>query len=139
MREMQRAVEDLGAEYEERHGRNPIAYVLAEVGGNAGYGLAGADTKDPDQLGGISIELIDADLRPYSSFAFVGELQTRVTQLPLAETVTFRGWRSGPGGDALDVEFFGADGGHPEIGLRGTENRFGPIPRGLGGRRQSGL
>jgi multidrug efflux pump subunit AcrB len=28
---------------------------------------------------------------------------------PLAETVSFRGWRSGPGGDALDVQFFGAD------------------------------
>ncbi len=109
MREMQRATEALGAEYEERHGTNPIDYVIAQVGGNAGWGLAGADTKDNDLLGGISIELIDADLRPYSSFAFVGELQDRVVQHPLAETVTFRGWRSGPGGDALDVQFFGAD------------------------------
>ncbi|WP_171175703.1 efflux RND transporter permease subunit [Ruegeria sp. HKCCD8929] len=109
MREMQRATEELGRIYEERHGRNPIDYVLAEIGGNAGYGLAGADTKDPDLLGGISIELIDADLRPYSSFAFVGELQDFVNRHPLAETVSFRGWRSGPGGDALDVQFFGAD------------------------------
>ena len=108
MREMQRATEELGQEYETRHGRNPLDYVMAQVGGNAGWGLPGADTKDPDQLGGIAIELIDADLRPYSSFAFVGELQERVRQHPLAETVTFRGWRSGPGGDALDVEFFGA-------------------------------
>ena len=108
MRELQRATEELGAEYEERHGRNPLDYVMAQVGGNTGYGLAGADTKEPDQLGGIAIELIDADLRPYSSFAFVGELQERVQQHPLAETVSFRGWRSGPGGDALDVEFYGA-------------------------------
>ena len=28
---------------------------------------------------------------------------------PLVEVVSFRGWRSGPGGDALDVQFFGAD------------------------------
>ena len=26
----------------------------------------------------------------------------------MAETVSFRGWRSGPGGDALDVQFYGA-------------------------------
>jgi len=108
MREMQRATEELGAEYEERHGLNPLDYVMAEIGGNSGRGLAGADTKDPDHLGGIAIELIDPDLRSYSSFAFVGELQDRVRQHPLAETVSFRGWRSGPGGDALDVEFYGA-------------------------------
>lgn len=108
MREMQRAVEELANEYEAEHGRNPVDYVLAEIGGNSGRGLSGTDTKDIDQLGGISIELIDADLRPYSSFAFVADLQDRVVRLPLVEQVSFRGWRSGPGGDALDVQFFGA-------------------------------
>lgn len=109
MRELQRATEELGLEYERRHGENPLEYVMAQVGGNAGRGLAGADTKDADLLGGISIELIDADQRPYTSFAFVGELQERVVNHPLAETVSFRGWRSGPGGDALDVQFYGAE------------------------------
>ncbi|MHA6263345.1 efflux RND transporter permease subunit [Arenibacterium sp. CAU 1754] len=109
MREMQRATEALGKEYEERYGANPLDYVMAEVGGNAGRGLSGVDTKDTDLLGGISIELIDADLRPYSSFAFVAELQDKVVRHPLVETVSFRGWRSGPGGDALDVQFYGAD------------------------------
>ena len=109
MHEMQRATNELAAEYEAEHGLNPLSYVIAEIGGNAGFGLAGADTKEPDQLGGISIELIDSDLRPYSSFAFVADLQDRVMQHPLAETVSFRGWRSGPGGDALDVQFYGAD------------------------------
>ncbi len=109
MREMQRATNELAAEYEAEHGVNPLGYVIAEIGGNAGFGLAGTETKAPDQLGGISIELIDADLRPYSSFAFVADLQDRVVQHPLAETVSFRGWRSGPGGDALDVQFYGAD------------------------------
>ncbi|WP_433990297.1 Multidrug efflux pump subunit AcrB (plasmid) [Pseudoseohaeicola sp. NH-UV-7] len=108
MREMQRAVQSLGAEYEERYGRNPLDYVIAEIGGNAGRGLSGVETKDKDLLGGISVELIDADLRPYSSFAFVGELQDAVRHHPLVETVSFRSWRSGPGGDALDVQFFGA-------------------------------
>ena len=109
MREMQRAAEELGKEYEERHGRNPLDYVIAEIGGNAGRALAGSETKDTDLLGSISIELIDADLRPYSSFAFVGELQERVARHPMVETVSFRGWRSGPGGDALDIQLFGAE------------------------------
>jgi multidrug efflux pump subunit AcrB len=109
MREMQRAVEAVGAEFEAQHGTNPIAYVLAEVGGNTGGGLAVADNKDSDLLGSIAIELIDADLRPYSSFAFVAALQDEVRELPLVEALSFRGWRGGPGGDAIDVQIFGAD------------------------------
>ena len=108
MRMMQEGVEALAAEYAERYGRNPVDFVMAEIGGNAGRGLAGNETKDADQLGGISIELIDADLRPYSSFAFVGELRDAIPRHPLVETLSFRGWRSGPGGDALAVEFSGA-------------------------------
>jgi multidrug efflux pump subunit AcrB len=128
MREMQRATEALGAEYAERHGQNPLDYVMAEIGGNAGWGLAGADTKDPDLLGGISIDLIDADLRPYSSFAFVGELQDRVNRHPLAETVSFRGWRSGPGGDALDVQFIGADSSTLKAASEALQNALAKFP-----------
>ena len=109
MRELQRATEELGAEYEQRHGRNPLDYVMAQVGGSSGPSPAGASTKDADQLGGISIELIDADLRPYSSFAFVADLQERVENHPLVETVAFRGGRSGPGGDSLNVRLYGAE------------------------------
>lgn len=109
MREVQRATEAVAARYEEEFGVSPVSYVLAEIGGNTGVGLTGVDNKDADLLGSIAIELIDADLRPYSSFAFVGDLQTEVRQLPLLETVSFRGWRGGPGGDAIDVQIFGAD------------------------------
>lgn len=109
MRELQRAAEVVATRYEQEHGRNPIAYALAEIGGNTGGGLAAADDKDADLLGSIALELIDADLRPYSSFAFVADLQDEVRQLPLTEAVSFRGWRGGPGGDAIDVEIFGAD------------------------------
>lgn len=109
MRELQRATEVLGRQYEERYGRNPLDYVMAEIGGNAGRGLSGVEAKAKDLLGGISIELIDADLRPYSSFAFVAELQDTVQRHPLVETISFRGWRSGPSGDALDVKFYGAN------------------------------
>ncbi|EAR49910.1 transporter, AcrB/AcrD/AcrF family protein [Oceanicola granulosus HTCC2516] len=109
MREMQRATEALGAEYEAEHGRNPVAYAIAEIGGNSGRGLSGADTKDADQLGALTVELIEADLRPYSSFAFVSDLQDAVVQHPLAETVSFRSWGSGPGGDDIDIQLMGAD------------------------------
>jgi multidrug efflux pump subunit AcrB len=80
VREMQRAVDAVAARLEEEHGRNPVAYVVAEIGGNTGGGLSGADSKDADLLGSIAIELIDADLRPYSSFAFVAQLQDEVRQ-----------------------------------------------------------
>ena len=109
MAELQRATEAVAARYEAEHGRSPVTYALAEVGGNTGYGLSGSDTKDADLLGSIAIELIDADLRPYSSFEFVGDLQEEAQRHPLAETISFHGWRSGPGGDGLAVEFFGAE------------------------------
>ncbi|MCV2883026.1 efflux RND transporter permease subunit [Actibacterium sp. XHP0104] len=109
MRELQRATDAVAARYEAQYGTNPLDYVLGEVGGNTGRGLSGVESKDSDLLGSIAIELIDADLRPYSSFAFLAELQDEVRQGPLVETLSFRGWRAGPGGDALDVQFFGAD------------------------------
>lgn len=108
MRLLQAAVEEVAAEYEKEHGRNPVDYAIGQIGGGSGRGLSGADTKDADQLGGISIELIDPDDRPYSSFQFLSDLQDRVARHPLLEELSFRGWRHGPGGDALDVQFYGA-------------------------------
>ncbi|MCP3970580.1 MAG: efflux RND transporter permease subunit [Rhodobacteraceae bacterium] len=109
MREMQRATGAVAARLEAEHGADPLDYVIAEVGGNTGRGLSGVETKEAFQLGSIAIELIDADLRPYSSFQFVAALQDEVRNHPMAETVSFRGYRSGPGGDALDVQLYGAD------------------------------
>jgi multidrug efflux pump subunit AcrB len=109
MREMQRATTALGAQYAAEHGINPLRFVVAEIGGNSGRAIAGSDTKDADQLGAITIELIDADSRPYTSFAFVSALQDSIVQHPMAETVSFRSWGSGPGADGLDIQLFGAD------------------------------
>ncbi|WP_237401422.1 efflux RND transporter permease subunit, partial [Rhodovulum sulfidophilum] len=109
MAELQRAAEAVGARYAAEYGTDPVTYALAEMGGNAGRGLAGAEIKDPDLLGAISLELIDADARPYSSFDFVRALQDEVRPHPKVESLSFRSWRAGPGGDALDVEFFGAE------------------------------
>ena len=108
MRQLQRTVDEVGAQFEAEHGTNPIQYSLAEIGGTSGRGLSGQETKETYQLGSIAIELIDADLRPYSSFAFVAELQDAMPQHPMLETISFRGWRGGPGGDAIDIELSGA-------------------------------
>ena len=108
-RELQRAVAAVADSYEEEYGVNPVVHALVQVGGTTGRGLPGADTKDPDQLGAIDIGLIDADLRTYSSTAFVTDLQQEVNRLPLLELMSFRSVGSGPGGDSLNVNFYGAD------------------------------
>ncbi len=109
MREMQRATEELGAEYAERDGVSPLTYVVAEIGGNSGRALSGTENRESWQMGAITIQLIDADQRPYSSTEFVMALQERIRQHPMAETVSFRSWASGPGGDDISVRLFGAD------------------------------
>lgn len=109
VRLLQIAVEEVGLKFEEEHGQNPLKYVLAEIGGMTGRPLAGAAGKDRALLGSIAIELIDADLRPYSSWAFVAEIQEAAPSHPKLETVSFRGWRGGPGGDSLSVQISGAD------------------------------
>lgn len=109
MQEMQRATAALAARYENETGANPVSFVVAQIGGSAGRGIAGADQKDPDQLGAIGISLVDADSRAFTSAEFVSALQEEVVQSPTAETVSFRSWGSGPGGDSLDVQMYGAD------------------------------
>ena len=109
MAEMQRATEALAAELEAEFGVNPVTFAIAQIGGSAGRGLSGSDTKEPWQLGAITVSLIDADLRPYSSAEFVQRLQEKVVRHPLAETVSFRSWGSGPGGDSVDIQLSGAE------------------------------
>ena len=108
VRELQRTVQVTAEQYEDKYGVNPVTYMMAEVGGNTGRGLSGTETKDKDLLGSIAVELIDADFRPYTSFVFLGSVKEAVRNHAQLETISFRRWRSGPGGDALDVQFFGA-------------------------------
>ena len=108
VQELQNTVAATAKEYEDKYGVNPVTYVMAEVGGNTGRGLSGTDAKDKDLLGSIAVELIDADARPYTSFVFLGSVKEAVRNHAQLETISFRRWRSGPGGDALDVQFFGA-------------------------------
>ncbi|EKE43730.1 acriflavin resistance protein [Oceaniovalibus guishaninsula JLT2003] len=106
---LQRATTELGARYAEEYGLDPVDYSIGQIGGTAGRGLSGTENTDDDLLGGISIELIDADLRPYSSFEFVAALQDAVPRHPRLEQISFRRWGGGPGGDAIDVQLSGAD------------------------------
>lgn len=105
--EMERALDVVDQRYRETYGRAPVEFALATIGATAGRGLRSADSKDVDQLGGLSIELIDPDLRPYSAFKFIGDWRKEITRPPLLETLAVRGERSGPGGDAIDVRLFG--------------------------------
>jgi multidrug efflux pump subunit AcrB len=109
LRELQRAADELAAQIEAESGVNPITFAMVEVGGNVGRPLASAENKDGDLLGGISIDLVDADLRPISSFAFASQLQDMVTRHPQLEEFSFRSWGSGPGGDTLSVDLLGGD------------------------------
>ncbi|WP_406871097.1 efflux RND transporter permease subunit [Thioclava sp. 'Guangxiensis'] len=109
MRELQALVAKVGADYETEYGLNPVTYVIGQLGGASGRSLASADTKDTDQLGSISVELVDQDLRPYSSADFIRRLQQEAPDNPALEELSFRGFRAGPGGDSLAVQFTGAE------------------------------
>ncbi|MDP5307084.1 efflux RND transporter permease subunit [Paracoccus spongiarum] len=106
---VQDAVDRVAAEYEAEYGISPVTHAMTQVGGNSGRPLPGADTRDADLLGAIQLELIDPDFRPYSSFEFVSALQEAMPTDPRLETISFRGFRSGPGGDAISVRMTGAE------------------------------
>jgi multidrug efflux pump subunit AcrB len=109
MAELQRAAETVGAALAAEHGRDPLAYVLGQVGGNTGRGLAAAEDRDADLAGSITLELIDADLRPYSAFEVLRRVQAEARTLPETEELSFRSFRAGPGGDALSIQLYGAE------------------------------
>ncbi|MDM7933385.1 efflux RND transporter permease subunit [Tabrizicola sp.] len=109
LRELQRAADVVTARFEAEHGRNPATFMLAEIGGGAGRSLSGADTKGPDQLGSISMELISPDLRPYPTSAFIAALNEEVVPHPLLEELSFRNAFFGPGGASLSVDLYGGE------------------------------
>jgi multidrug efflux pump subunit AcrB len=104
MVELQRAVTDLAARYEAETGVNPVLHALAEIGGNSGRALASAENKGPELLGAITVDLVDADLRSFSSFEFTSALQDEVRPHPRLEEFSFRSFGAGPGGDSLSVD-----------------------------------
>jgi multidrug efflux pump subunit AcrB len=128
MRELQRATDAVATRLAEENGTNPVEFVLAEVGGGTGRGLSSAEGKDADLLGGISIELIDPDLRPFSSFQFIATLETEIRRHPLLEELSFRGGRFGPGGDAISVDLFGATSENLKAAAEALKARLAQYP-----------
>lgn len=108
MREMQRAA-DAVAERLAEGGPDPVQFVLAEIGGNAGRALQGADQKQPYQLGAITIALVEPDDRSFSAGQFTQAMQEEIRNHPLAETVSFRSFGTGPGDDAIDIALAGLE------------------------------
>jgi len=125
---VQEAVDGVAADYEAEYGINPITHMMTQVGGNSGRPLPGAETRDADLLGAVQIELIDPDFRPYSSFEFVSALQEAMPTNPRLETISFRGFRSGPGGDAISVRMTGADAARLKDAAEALKQRLAAFP-----------
>lgn len=128
MREVQRATDAVGRNFAAEHGRNPVTYALAEVGGSSGRNLDGAASKDADLLGGITIELIDPDLRPYSSPAVATAIREEIADHPLLEEMSFRSARFGPGGASLSVDLFGTSTESLQAAAAALELALVPFP-----------
>jgi multidrug efflux pump subunit AcrB len=109
MKELQRAAEAVTSRFESEHGLNPVTFVLAEIGGGAGRSLASAESKGPDLVGSIAMELISPDLRPYPTSAFLTALEDEVVPHPLLEELSFRNAFFGPGGASLAVDLYGGE------------------------------
>ena len=71
IKELERANKKVASQFETKNGRNPITFQISQVGGYEGRGISGAENKEKDLLGSFTVELIDVDLRPYSSFAIL--------------------------------------------------------------------
>ncbi|MGY6549997.1 MAG: efflux RND transporter permease subunit [Roseinatronobacter sp.] len=109
LRELQRATAAVAARLEAESGVNPVLFTITEIGGHAGRALASAENKDGDLLGAISIDLVDADDRTLSSFAFAAAVEEEAQPHPRLEEFSFRSWGQGPGGDTLSVDLTGGD------------------------------
>ncbi len=128
LRELQRAADAVAARLEAEHGAWPMVHVLAELGGNTGRPLAGAANRPAELLGAITIDLIDADLRPYSSFEFTALLQDEVRRHPLLDEISFRSFGMGPGGDSLSIQLFGADPETLKAAAEVLKTQLAPFP-----------
>ncbi len=109
LKEMDRAMNVVAGRLEAEHGVSPLVMMLSTVGATVGRGLRGAASKDPDLIGGVEIELIDPDERPYSAYDVLDAWQQEINKPPLLDQLALRRGRSGPGGDDIDVRMAGPD------------------------------
>ena len=139
VRELQRAVDATAKDYEAKYGVNPVTYVMAEVGGNTGRGISGADTKDKDLLGSIAVELIDADFRPYTSYVLLASIQEVVRNHPQLGNHQFSPLAIRAGRGCIGRPVFWQRHAGFKTGRRGVEVGDVHISRGLCAGRYPGL
>ncbi len=128
LREVQRATDAVMARFEAEHGASPATFVLAEIGGGAGRSLASADTKSPDLIGSISMELISPDLRTYPTSAIITALQDEVVPHPQLEELSFRNAFFGPGGASLSVDLYGGEAATLKAAAETLKAELGAFP-----------
>lgn len=110
LREMEAALNRVADRLEAEHGRSPVEYAISQVGANSGWrSLSGTEGKDKDLLGALSISLIDPDERPYTQWEVITALQDEIRRHSKLETLAMFGGRSGPGGDAINIQYTGDD------------------------------
>lgn len=125
LREMQAALDRTSERFFEEYGIEAVEYAVAQIGANAGWrGLAGADAKDKDLLGGLGVTLIDPDLRPFTQWDFIGAWSQEIRRLPTLETLAIRGGRQGPGGDSIDIKYTGPDADTLKAAAEATKARL---------------
>jgi multidrug efflux pump subunit AcrB len=128
MAELQRAAEVVAGQFDTADGAAPVTAVIAQIGAGFGRGLSGAEDKDADLLGGISISVIDRDLRDWSIQDFAAAMQEEVRPAPLMEELSFRGGRYGPGGNGISVDLSGADAATLKSAAEAVKTALAPFP-----------
>jgi multidrug efflux pump subunit AcrB len=107
--EIERALLATADSFAARHDVNALRFHHGVVGGEVGGGLAAGEGADPDRLGGVWMELVDADARPFPLSVFMAAWRDAVVSAPLVETMAGRWERGGPGDEAIAVEVTARD------------------------------
>jgi len=107
--EMDRALNVVASRYRDQDpDRNEVIEMsLAKLGGSRGRGIANSSTRNKDLLGAFSVSLIDPDLREWSAFEFIDAWRSEIVRPSSLDKLLFRGERSGPGEDAINVQLTG--------------------------------
>ncbi len=104
-----RALAEADARLAAEHGVAPVTSALGMLGTLPRQSIPDMDEREGELRGGLSVELIDPDRRPYTQNAVVTAWNEAVRPHPLVETLSLRGERGGPGEEALSATLRGAD------------------------------
>jgi multidrug efflux pump subunit AcrB len=106
---MRAALAETNAAFAAEYGTAPVLFATGTVGGVMGQEWALREASPGSLRGGLSVELIDPDRRPYAQGVFMARWAEAVPSHPRLESLAMQGARSGPGGEAIAVHFTGED------------------------------